>query len=163
MQHKSSGLLQSPAMARIGWFGKWAMKRMSRFNVFLYRVSGGRLGGKFPSGAPILLLTTIGRKSGKPRTLPLLYLEDGEQLVIVASKGGHDHHPLWYLNLVANPEVKVQVGKQHREMRAETASEPDRERLWPQLVEMYKGYGKYEKRTDRNIPVVVLSSADAPA
>ena len=80
-------------MARIGWFGKWAMKRMSRFNVFLYRVSGGRLGGKFPSGAPILLLTTIGRKSGKARTLPLLYLEDGERLVIVASKGGHDHHP----------------------------------------------------------------------
>lgn len=145
-------LFRKPALA------DRVMKVMASANVWLYRVSGGRIAGKFPSGQPLLLLTTIGRKSGQPRTTPLIYLADGADLVIVASKGGMDEHPLWYTNLLATPDVDVQVGSERRKMRAHTATPEERARLWPKLVALYSDYQVYQERTDREIPVVVLSS-----
>jgi deazaflavin-dependent oxidoreductase (nitroreductase family) len=121
----------------------------------VYRATGGRLGGKM-QGSPVLLLETIGRKSGKKRTTPLLYLPDGRNTVIVASKGGAAKHPAWWLNLRANPETAVQVGPRTLEMRAEETTGEDRERLWRRLVAMYPGYADYQRRTDREIPVVRL-------
>ena len=133
------------------------IRALSAANTWVYRLSGGRIGGRFRGGAPVLLLTTVGRKSGQPRTAPLLYLEDGENLVIVASKGGMSHHPVWYLNLEANPDVKVQVGSERRRMRARRALDEEKAKLWPRLVAMYDDYDTYQGRTDRNIPVVILS------
>ena len=124
-------------------------------HVRLYRLTGGRFVGRVGK-APILLLTTTGRRSGEPRTSPLLYLQDGERLAIVASFGGHPKHPVWYLNLTANPEVKVQVGRERFAATARTANAEERERLWPPFVEMYPGYAGYQEKTSREIPVVVL-------
>jgi len=147
-----------PFVFRMGGLTDRLMKAMSSSNVWVYRATGGRLMGRFPGGGqPLLLLTTIGRKSGQPRTTPLIYLKDGADLVIVASKGGMDEHPLWYTNLVAQPDVEVEVGPRRLPMRAHTTSPEDRARLWPQLVALYPDYGVYQQRTDREIPVVVLS------
>ncbi|MDX2167812.1 MAG: nitroreductase family deazaflavin-dependent oxidoreductase [Deltaproteobacteria bacterium] len=133
------------------------IKAMSRVNTWVYRATGGRLGGRFLRGAPVLLLTTVGRKSGAPRVAPLIYLRDGEHLVLVASKGGMDHHPLWYRNLVANPDVEVQLGRDVLPMRARTANDAERAALWPRLLEVYRDYADYQARTARQIPVVILS------
>jgi deazaflavin-dependent oxidoreductase (nitroreductase family) len=111
------------------------------------------------AGGPVLLLTTTGRKSGREHTVPLLYLEDGENLALVASNGGAPIHPAWWLNLRANPEARVEIGHRKLRVRAEKASSEEKERLWPRLVEMYGGYENYRRRTDREIPVVVLSPA----
>ncbi|HTY16276.1 MAG TPA: nitroreductase family deazaflavin-dependent oxidoreductase [Myxococcota bacterium] len=133
------------------------IRAMSAANTWVYRLSGGRVGGRFLRGAPVLLLTTIGRKSGRPRTAPLLYLEDGDELVIVASKGGMSQHPVWFLNLEANPDVEVELGSTRRRMRARRASDEEKAKLWPRLVAMYRDYDDYQARTDRNIPVVILA------
>lgn len=130
---------------------------MSRLNTWAYRATGGWLGGKFLRGAPVLLMTVVGRKTGRKLTVPLLYLKDGDRLVIVASKGGMDHHPLWYLNLLADPDVDVEIGTAVRPMRAHVADATERDRLWPQLVEMYPDYAGYQARTTRQIPVVILT------
>jgi deazaflavin-dependent oxidoreductase (nitroreductase family) len=137
------------------------IKAMSKANVWLYRRTGGRLGGKwrvgsaFPRGIPICLLTTTGRKTGEPRTAPLVYLPDGENIVLVASQGGLPRHPAWYLNLEAAPDVEVQVRGSVRNMRARTAPEGERARLWPRLVGLYADFDSYQSWTDRRIPVVV--------
>ena len=133
------------------------IKAMSRLNTWAYRATGGRLGGKFRGGAPVMLVTTNGRKTGARYTTPLLYLRDGDRVVTVASKGGMDHHPLWYGNMVANPAVDVQIGTALTPMRARTASEAEKAALWPRLVAMYPDYEQYQQRTSRNIPVVILS------
>ena len=133
------------------------MKPMSQLNTWLYRLSGGRVWGRWLRGAPILLLTTIGRKSGEPRVAPLLYLRDGENVVIVASKGGMSKHPLWYWNLEANPEVEIEIGRESTKMLARRASDPEKAALWPSLIEMYRDYDDYQARTERNIPVIILS------
>jgi deazaflavin-dependent oxidoreductase (nitroreductase family) len=146
-----------PLSPRVAALANVAMKAMSSVNTWIYRATGGRLGGRFPSGAPLLLLTTIGRKSGQPRTTPLIYLADGEDLVIVASKAGMDEHPLWYLNLVANPDVEVEIGHERRRLRARTANAEEKAWLWPKLVDIYADYAAYQTRTDREIPVVILS------
>jgi deazaflavin-dependent oxidoreductase (nitroreductase family) len=130
---------------------------MSRLNTWAYRLTGGWVGGTFLRGAPVMLLTVVGRKSGRQLTQPLLYLRDGDHVVTVASKGGMDHHPLWYLNLVANPDVEIQIGKVVRPMRAHTADDGERAQYWPKLVAMYRDYADYQARTERKIPVVVLS------
>lgn len=135
------------------------IKIMSALNIWVYRVSGGKIGGKFLRGAPVCLVTTTGRKSGQPRTAPLLYLADGANVVIVASKGGMAKHPIWYLNLVANPACTVEIGRDKRAMRAHTASAAEKTLLWPRLVAMYRDYADYQARTDREIPVVVLEPA----
>ncbi len=132
------------------------IKVMSLLNTWVYRATGGRIGGKFLRGAPVMLLTTVGRKSGRRRTAPLLYLRDGDRVLCAASKGGMDHHPLWYHNLVANPEVEVQIGSEIQAMRAHTATDEERAVYWPRLVAMYPDYADYQARTERIIPVIVL-------
>jgi deazaflavin-dependent oxidoreductase (nitroreductase family) len=133
------------------------IKVMSRVNTWAYRVTNGRIGGKFMRGAPVLLLTTVGRKTGAKRVAPLIYARDGERVLIVASKGGMDHHPLWYRNLVAHPEVEVQIGADVRTMTAHTATPAEKAALWPKVVAVYRDYADYQARTTRDIPVVVLT------
>lgn len=133
------------------------LRFFSRLDQLVFRLSGTSLLRLFGKGAPTLLLTTIGRKSGKPRTTPVLYLRDGEQLVIVASKGGMPHHPLWYLNLEANPQVTAEIDGKKTEMVARRADTAEKNRLWQRLVDMYPDYDVYQDRTDRDIPVVILS------
>ncbi|MGH2722531.1 MAG: nitroreductase family deazaflavin-dependent oxidoreductase [Actinomycetota bacterium] len=123
---------------------------------WVYRRTGGRVGGRL-ARSPVLLLTTTGRRTGKARTTPLLYLADGDRLVIVASYGGDDRAPAWYRNLEANREVAVEVGRSRRFMQAEDAAGDERERLWERLTRMYPPYHDYQARTSRRIPVVVLT------
>ncbi|MEX0682386.1 MAG: nitroreductase family deazaflavin-dependent oxidoreductase [Dehalococcoidia bacterium] len=130
-------------------------KIFSRSHVFLYRVSGGAI-GRSTRGVPIVLLTTTGRQSGRQRTTPLQSIEDGENIVVVASNGGHKVHPQWWLNLKANPEATVQVRRRERKVRAEEATGKERERLWQKAVDQYAGYADYQKTAEREIPVVVL-------
>ncbi|UYP20904.1 nitroreductase family deazaflavin-dependent oxidoreductase [Rhodococcus sp. Z13] len=134
---------------------------MSRFNVAAYKATNGRIGGKwrvgsaFPWGIPVCLLTTTGRKTGRPRTAPLLFLEDGDKVVLVASQGGLPKHPLWFRNLQANPEVTVQIRSRVRTMRARVATDEERAVYWPRLTAMYPDFDNYQSWTDRVIPVVV--------
>lgn len=137
--------------------GSIGIEVMSALNTWVYRLSDGRYGSEFAGGAPILLLTTTGRKSGEARTAPLLYLRDGDDHVIVASKGGMSRHPQWYLNLQAQPSCEVQVGEETFRVTAATVDEEEKKKLWPRLVEMYPDYDVYQKRTERQIPVVRLT------
>lgn len=117
------------------------------------------LGG--PGILPTLLLTTKGRKSGKLRSLPLIYGEAGASHVIIASKGGMPSHPVWYLNLVANPECEIMVGAKRIRVRARIAEDPERARLWAQMAKLYPPYDEYQTRAaGRTIPVVVLDPVD---
>lgn len=134
-------------------FVKW----MSAANTALFRATGGRLGAKFRYGAPVFLLITTGRKSGAPRTAPLLYLQEGSDYVVVGSKGGMSHDPLWVKNLAANPDAEIEIGSQRIKVRARTANADEKARLWPKLVQMYPDYADYQARTERNIPVILLS------
>ena len=121
----------------------------------VYRLTGGKVGGKI-GPARVLLLTTTGRKSGRPRTQPLLYTPAGDGYAVIASKGGAPQHPLWYLNLQANPHVEVTVGRETRQLRARDAEGEERERLWRAMTRVYAGYDRYAEKTSRRIPVVVL-------
>lgn len=132
--------------------GKWFPK----VNAWVYRTTGGKVWSE-QGAARLLLLTTRGRKSGKPRTVPLVYLEDGTNYIVVGSKMGHPTHPLWYLNLVAEPRVDVQLGDSSLPMLARTAEGEERADLWPKLLAVFPDYGQYQQWTDREIPVVVLS------
>lgn len=134
---------------------KAAQRAATDLHSLVYRVTNGKVGGRM-AGGPVLLLTTTGRKSGKERTIPLLYLRVGEDLVVVGSNGGTATHPAWWLNLKSVPEATVEVGGRKTCVRAEEAGPVERERLWPKLVEMYGGYEGYRRRTDREIPVVIL-------
>ncbi|MEW5986541.1 MAG: nitroreductase family deazaflavin-dependent oxidoreductase [Chloroflexota bacterium] len=127
-------------------------------HVFLYRLTGGRLGGRMSwmNNMALLLLTTTGRKTGKKRTTPLGYFEDDGAYVIIASAGGSDKHPAWYYNLKSNPQVAIQVGNRRMTAVAETADPETRQRLWAKLLVIAPGYGNYEKQTTREIPVVIL-------
>jgi F420H(2)-dependent quinone reductase len=127
-------------------------------HVAAYKLSGGRIGGSY-SGAPIALVESVGRKSGKHRTHPLICRDDGDNLVVVASKGGIERHPAWYLNLKANPETNAWWKGKKRHVRARDATDEERERLWPMMVETYPSYEDYQRRTERKIPVVVLEPA----
>ena len=137
--------------------GRLIMRLFLAAHVGLYRLTRGRFGGRFPTGAPTLLLTVRGRKSGNPLTVPLVYGRDGERYVIVASAGGAPRHPAWYLNLVATPDATVEAFGRTFQVRAETTTGPDRERLWQLMVGLYKGYEDYRTKTTREIPVVVLT------
>ena len=144
----------TPTEERIG---SVVVKVMSVLNVLAYRATGGWLGGTFLHGAPVCLVTVIGRKSGDPHTLPLLYLADGDDLIIVASKGGMSKHPLWYLNLVATPRCEVELGGERRSMLARQVSAEEKAALWPRLCQMYPDYADYQARTARDIPVLRLA------
>ena len=123
----------------------------------LYRMTNGVIGRRLVNN-DMLLLTTRGRTSGRDHTVPLLYLRDGERLVIIASYGGRPAHPAWYRNLVADPRVEVQVDGDRRPMLASTMSGEDRTAWWPRIVEAWNDYDTYQSRTDRQIPVVWLES-----
>jgi F420H(2)-dependent quinone reductase len=140
---------------RLGW-KLW--QEFTQAHVRAYRLSGGRLGGTF-RGCPVLLLDHTGRLSGKKRTSPLIYARDGDDLVVVASKGGSHTDPIWWLNLKAHPETTVQVGSEKREVRARQAAPAEKERLWPALVGIYAPFDSYQRRSSRDIPVVVLERA----
>ncbi len=131
------------------------IRTMSAMHGFWYRLTGGLIGGRIGK-VRILMLTTTGRKSGRQRTTPLQYLEDGENLVVIASNGGNPRHPAWWLNLAKNPEAEAQIRSERRRVRAEAAAGEERERLWQAAVEYYPGYAAYQKTADREIPVVVL-------
>ena len=131
------------------------IKWMSRLNTLAYKASGGRVGGSFLQGAPVALLTTTGRKSGQPRVSPLLFLRDGDRVVLVASQGGRTNNPMWYLNLKADPKVSVQIKKEVLELTARDATEAERAHYWPQLVAMYSSFEDYQTWTDRVIPIVI--------
>lgn len=133
------------------------LKLASRLHVVLYRASGGRIGGRFRKTAPVLLLTTTGRKSGKRRTTPLLYAEDAGRYVVVASVGGAPKHPAWYLNLCADPAATIQVRGRKLGVHATPVPADGRARLWTLMTRMYPPYDDYQARTTREIPVVVLT------
>jgi F420H(2)-dependent quinone reductase len=142
----------SPQMANLGFRILGGMHRR------VYRLTGGRVGGQIGK-LPVLLLTTIGRRSGRPRTQPLAYAQAGDGYAVIASKGGTPRHPLWYLNLRANPLAEVTVGRETRRVRARDAQGEERERLWRALADLYPGYDRYAQKTSRRIPVVVLEPA----
>jgi F420H(2)-dependent quinone reductase len=137
--------------------GGVVIKLMSWLNVLAYRLTGGWLGGRFLRGAPVCIVTVIGRRSGEPYPIPLLYLQDGDDLIIVASKGGMSKHPVWYLNLVAHPRCEVEIGRERRSMIARTVIGDEKAALWPRLCAMYPDYADYQARTTREIPVLRLS------
>jgi F420H(2)-dependent quinone reductase len=135
---------------------KWILKTMSKTNVFFYRLTGGRF-MKSLKGSPICLVTMTGRKSGRTITMPLMYTPHGDDVLIVASLGGAPNHPVWYHNLVANPDVEIQVGGTVRKMRARQATAAEKAERWPALVASYPPFEDYQKRTERDIPVMICS------
>jgi deazaflavin-dependent oxidoreductase (nitroreductase family) len=134
-----------------GWLLRWAGK----LNVPVYRATRGRLFGRI-GRAPVLLLTTTGRRSGQERTAPVLYLADGERLVVIGSNAGNERPPAWALNLRANPDAEVQVRGSHRKVRARLAEGDERDELWRRMNEQYGGFDDYRARTGRQIDLVVL-------
>jgi deazaflavin-dependent oxidoreductase (nitroreductase family) len=138
---------------------KFLLHGFSHLNTWAYRASGGRWLGRFPSGAPVCLLTTTGRKSGRRLSVPLLYLRDGNDFVVVASQGGAPQHPGWYFNLQAEPKAEVEIGRSRFSVVAQPVADDERAALWPRLIEIYPPYENYQRRTTRRIPVLRLSPA----
>lgn len=143
------------------------MKYGAKANVAIFRATDGRLGGTWRIAAgwrrpvPILLLEHVGRKSGRRLTTPLVYLTDGDRIVVVASQGGLPRHPQWYRNLRASPDAEVVLkGEGRRRVRARVADDAERAALWPRLVDLYADFDTYQGWTDRQIPVVVLEPRD---
>jgi len=133
-----------------------AARVVTRFHRTVFDVTKGRLLGSL-GGMPVLTLTTTGRRSGKPRTTMLTSpVQEGDSVVVVASYGGDDRHPTWFLNLREHPDVEIVMGGQKRAMRARVASPEEKAELWPQVTKAYKGYAGYQKRTERDIPLVIL-------
>lgn len=137
---------------------RWLLALITRVHRWVYRASGGRIGANL-GGWRMLLLEHVGRRSGLPRITPLLYVEDGERFVVVASNAGDDRHPAWWLNLQARPEAGIQLGRDHLRVKARVATGPERERLWAKLRASYRYYDDYRERTQREIPVVILERA----
>jgi deazaflavin-dependent oxidoreductase (nitroreductase family) len=132
-----------------------ATKYLGAVHRLLYRTSGGRIGGRLWD-LPVVLLTTTGRRSGKKRTVPLCSLRDGDDTVVIASYGGLDRPPAWWLNLEADPNAELLAGRARSAVTARTAEREDRARLWAEITSRAPGYREYERRTTREIPVVIL-------
>ncbi|MGE2692542.1 nitroreductase family deazaflavin-dependent oxidoreductase [Mycolicibacterium pulveris] len=147
--------LNSPIVTQV-------MKYAGKAHVWVYRRTGGRIGAKWRVGAglkkpvPTLLLEHIGRKTGRRLVSPLVFIRDGDDVIVVASQGGRDTDPQWYRNLVANPDAHIEIGSDRRPVRAVTATPEQRARLWPKLVEAYADFDTYQAWADREIPVVIL-------
>ncbi|NMH98865.1 nitroreductase family deazaflavin-dependent oxidoreductase [Pseudonocardia acidicola] len=135
-----------PVDSPVGWVNE---------HIKQYDESGGTEGHEW-NGVPTLLLTVTGRRTGTPRRTALIYGEDDGNYVIVASKGGAPDHPVWYLNLQADPDVEIQVGPQKLAAKARTADADEKARLWPKMAEIWPAYDEYATKTDRDIPVVIL-------
>ncbi len=135
---------------------RWAIKSLSKTHLVIQRMSRGRLLGTV-AGMPVLLLTTTGRTSGKARTTPLTFFRDGDDLVVIASNGGSDRAPDWWLNLQHDQRALVEIGRDELDVTARAAPAEQRERLWVEITATYSGYARYQKKTARRIPVVLLS------
>ena len=131
------------------------IKWMSRTQTWLYQKTGGKVAGKFLQGAPVALLTTTGRKTGEPRVSPLLFLREGDRVVLIASQGGAAKNPMWYLNLKANPKVSIQIRDEVLNLTARDATETERAEYWSKMTAMYSSFDDYQAWTDRVIPVVI--------
>jgi deazaflavin-dependent oxidoreductase (nitroreductase family) len=145
--------MEKPRNLNAPWatlFIKW----MARANTWIYRRSNGKLGGTVQK-SPVALLTTTGRKTGRPRVNPLLYLREGDRVILGASYGGREKNPLWYLNLKADPKVSVQIKDELLPLRARDATAEERKEYWPKLVAMYPTFDDYQSWTDREIPIVI--------
>ena len=129
---------------------------MSSLHARLYRLTGGRFLPRWAGGLPVLSLTTTGRRSGRPRSTAIIYLENGDNLVVMPSNAGSDATPAWWLNLQANPEAEVQLGGERRRVRARRATPEEAERLWPQMRDAYVGFEAYQRFTARDQPIVLL-------
>jgi F420H(2)-dependent quinone reductase len=129
--------------------------RVTGLHVRLYRLSGGRIGGRVQD-SPVLLLDHVGRRSGRRRTTPLTYMESGDDLVVAGSRGGSEAAPAWWLNLEAHPRTTVQVASERRDVVARTATGDEKQRLWAQLVALRPRFAKYQSRTQREIPLIIL-------
>ncbi|ART72469.1 nitroreductase family deazaflavin-dependent oxidoreductase [Mycobacterium dioxanotrophicus] len=132
-----------------------AIKWMSRAQTWLFKKTNGRLGDKFLRGAEVGILTTTGRKSGEPRDSPLLFLQEGTRIVLVASQGGRATNPMWYLNLKANPSMTFQTKREKLHLTARDATDAERDEYWPKLDAMYPDFANYRSYTDRKIPIVI--------
>jgi deazaflavin-dependent oxidoreductase (nitroreductase family) len=139
---------------------RWLLALITVVHRALYRLTGGRIGQRAGS-AHMLLLATLGRRSGQRRVTPLLYVEDGANFVVVASNAGDDRHPAWLLNLRKQPAAEIQIGTRHLRVQAREASEAESERLWPKLQSSYSHFRDYRTNTQRHIPVVVLEPSAA--
>lgn len=135
--------------------GKWFIQQFMRFHVFIYRRSGGKWLGQM-GGMPLLLLTTIGRKSGAQHTTPLMFIRDGADYVITASNGGDDKNPGWFWNLKANPQTSIEVGDKHYSVTARQANPEEKVLLWAQLVARAPAFEGYKTKTTRDIPMMIL-------
>jgi F420H(2)-dependent quinone reductase len=141
--------------SRLSQSNATALRWTGRLNIPLYRLSGGRIGGRVGK-APVLLLTTTGRRSGQARTAPVVYLADGGSFAVIGSNAGHSHEPAWSLNLKAKAEAEVEVGRRRRPVRARIATGEERADLWQRHNEQFSGFDEYKARTDRDIAVFVL-------
>jgi F420H(2)-dependent quinone reductase len=137
-----------------------SLKVVSGAHKLLYRATGGHVATRI-WGLSVLLLTTRGRKTGRPRTTPLCFLRDGDDLVVAASNGGMDWSPSWWLNLLREPHATIEIGRTRRAIRARQATPEERERLWTQLTSVAPGYLRYQARTSREIPLAILQPADS--
>lgn len=144
-------------MRKLLWKG---FGQFTKAHVAVYRATGGRIGRRFFRGAPVCLVEHVGRRSGQRRTTPLIYVRDGDAVVIVASKGGSHRHPAWYLNLRDNPDAHVQVDADRWAVRAREATEEERERLWPRMAEVWPDFDAYQERSSRTIPVLLLERSE---
>jgi deazaflavin-dependent oxidoreductase (nitroreductase family) len=135
------------------------LRRAAGGHTQLYRATGGRIGHRFPGSPPMLLLDHTGAKSSKRRTTPLVYVRDGSDFVLVASKGGYPRNPAWFHNLLAHPQTTIQVGSKTHQVRARVATAAERPRLWKAALAVYGGYADYQARAEREIPLVVLEPA----
>lgn len=132
------------------------LRRLMGVHGWVYKASGGWVGHRFPGTPPMLVLDHVGARSGVRRSTPLVYVDDGDNVVLVASKGGYPKHPAWFHNLVADPDATVLIGRERRSVHARVASPEERRRLWPKAVATWRGYAGYQQRTEREIPLVVL-------
>jgi F420H(2)-dependent quinone reductase len=132
------------------------LRRLMGGHTTLYRATNGLIGHRTPGLPPALLLDHVGAKSGTHRTSPLVYGRDGANFVLVASKGGYPKNPAWFHNLLAHPDTAVQVGSRRRDVHARVATGEERARLWALMLGVYSGYADYQRRTEREIPLVIL-------
>ena len=141
-------------------FGSWIINRVGKWQTTVYELSGGRLWNTF-LGGPVAILSVVGRKTGQLRKIPLLFLRDGDNIVMTASKGGMSKLPIWYYNVVAADTVAIQVGKEKNNYSMREANEEEAIALWPRLEEMYPDYKEYRARTEgvRSIPILIFSPA----
>ncbi|MCB1615144.1 MAG: nitroreductase family deazaflavin-dependent oxidoreductase, partial [Pseudomonadales bacterium] len=134
-------------------FIRFFMKWYTRFNVWVYKKSNGRLMKNFPGGFPICIVSMVGKKSGLAREIALIHLPYGEQKIIIASQGGLEKNPVWYYNIKANPNISIMVGGHTEKYRARQISEEEKAGLWPHILSLYPDFDEYQARTDRDIPV----------